>query len=125
MGEVVKGVPENSSVVMPRLFCRDVAAEIDFCKAVFGVSRMRRTRYFRTETIAETASRRNSYSSSSSSSGGRVFRDEHEDDGPKQSHVFSSSGRKCRRVRRRRALWAHGYYLGGGDKAKSSVPYPG
>jgi PhnB protein len=31
-----KGVPENSSVVMPRLYCRDVAAEVDFCKTVFG-----------------------------------------------------------------------------------------
>jgi len=26
-----KGVPENSSVVMPRLFCRDPEAAIDFC----------------------------------------------------------------------------------------------
>ena len=32
----VKGVPDNSSVVIPRLFCRDVAAEIDFCKSTFG-----------------------------------------------------------------------------------------
>jgi len=31
-----KGIPENSSVVMPRLYCRDVRAEIEFCKAVFG-----------------------------------------------------------------------------------------
>src|ERR1051326_5454409 len=30
-----KGIPENSSVVMPRLYCRDVAAEVDFCKTVF------------------------------------------------------------------------------------------
>lgn len=30
-----KGVPENSSVVIPRLFCRDVAAEIDFCRNTF------------------------------------------------------------------------------------------
>jgi PhnB protein len=32
----VKGVPDNSSVVIPRLFCRDVAAAIDFCKSTFG-----------------------------------------------------------------------------------------
>src|ERR1044071_6382037 len=30
-----KGIPENSSVVMPRLYCRDVAAEADFCRTVF------------------------------------------------------------------------------------------
>jgi len=30
-----KGIPENSSVVMPRLYCRDVAAEVDFCRTVF------------------------------------------------------------------------------------------
>jgi PhnB protein len=32
----VKGTPEGASVVIPRLFCRDVAAEIDFCKNTFG-----------------------------------------------------------------------------------------
>ena len=32
----VKGIPEGASVVIPRLFCRDVAAEIDFCKNTFG-----------------------------------------------------------------------------------------
>ena len=31
----MKGVPENSSVVIPRLFCRDPAAELDFCTTVF------------------------------------------------------------------------------------------
>jgi PhnB protein len=31
----VKGVPDNSSVVMPRLVCRDVTAEIDFCVNTF------------------------------------------------------------------------------------------
>ena len=40
----VKGIPDNSSIVMPRLFCRDVAAEIDFCKNTFGaVERVRRS----------------------------------------------------------------------------------
>jgi PhnB protein len=39
----VKGIPEGASVVIPRLFCRDVAAEIDFCKNTFGaVERVRR-----------------------------------------------------------------------------------
>jgi PhnB protein len=32
----VKGIPDNSSVVIPRLFCRDPAAEIDFCTYTFG-----------------------------------------------------------------------------------------
>ncbi len=32
----VKGIPANSSVVIPRLFCRDVAGAIDFCVATFG-----------------------------------------------------------------------------------------
>lgn len=36
MAGVVKGVPDNSSVVMPRLVCRDVAAEIEFCVNTFG-----------------------------------------------------------------------------------------
>src|SRR5258708_30885428 len=34
----VKGIPEGASVVIPRLFCRDVAAEIDFCKNTFGAA---------------------------------------------------------------------------------------
>jgi PhnB protein len=39
----VKGIPEGASVVIPRLFCRDVVAEIDFCKNTFGaVERLRR-----------------------------------------------------------------------------------
>jgi PhnB protein len=36
MTSQVKGVPEGASVVIPRLFCRDPVAEIDFCTAVFG-----------------------------------------------------------------------------------------
>lgn len=32
----VKPIPDNSSPVIPMLVCRDVAAEIDFCKTVFG-----------------------------------------------------------------------------------------
>lgn len=31
-----RGVPPNSSVVMPRLVCRDVGAEIDFCTQALG-----------------------------------------------------------------------------------------
>ena len=32
----VKGVPEGASVVIPRLFCRDPLAQLQFCKAAFG-----------------------------------------------------------------------------------------
>ena len=38
----VKPIPDNSSVVMPRLFCRDPAAEIDFCKHTFGAVELNR-----------------------------------------------------------------------------------
>ena len=31
----MKGIPDNSSVVIPRLFCRDVVGAIDFCVATF------------------------------------------------------------------------------------------
>jgi PhnB protein len=32
----MKGIPEGASVVIPRLFCRDVAAAIDFYRDTFG-----------------------------------------------------------------------------------------
>lgn len=35
MSGEMKGVPENSSVVIPRLVCREPAAEIDFCIGTF------------------------------------------------------------------------------------------
>ena len=39
----LKGIPDDSSVVIPRLFCRDVASTIDFCTSTFGaVERNRR-----------------------------------------------------------------------------------
>src|SRR5437870_286031 len=39
----LKGLPDGASVVTPRLFCRHVAAEIDFCKYAFdAVERVRR-----------------------------------------------------------------------------------
>ena len=38
----VKPIPDNSSVVMPRLFCRDPAAEIDFCKLTFSAVELNR-----------------------------------------------------------------------------------
>jgi len=39
----VKGIPDGASVLIPRLCCQDVAAEIDFCKNTFGaVERVRR-----------------------------------------------------------------------------------
>jgi PhnB protein len=39
----VKGIPEGASVVIPRLFCRDAVAEIEFCTSTFGaVEQVRR-----------------------------------------------------------------------------------
>jgi PhnB protein len=39
----MKGIPENSPIVIPRLFCRDVAIEADFCVATFeAIERLRR-----------------------------------------------------------------------------------
>ena len=37
-----KGIPENSSIVMPRLFCRDAAAEMEFCSHTFGARELNR-----------------------------------------------------------------------------------
>jgi PhnB protein len=36
MGGNPKPIPDTSSAVIPRLFCHDVAAEIDFCKTAFA-----------------------------------------------------------------------------------------
>jgi len=36
MSERRKGIPAGASAVIPRLFCRDPVAEIEFCKATFG-----------------------------------------------------------------------------------------
>jgi PhnB protein len=36
MSEPRNAIPEGASAVIPRLFCRDAAAEIEFCMAVFG-----------------------------------------------------------------------------------------
>lgn len=38
----VRGIPENSSVVIPRLVCRDPASEIDFCLRSFKAVELRR-----------------------------------------------------------------------------------
>ena len=38
----MKGVPENSSVVIPRLVCRDPAGEIDFCVGAFNAAVLNR-----------------------------------------------------------------------------------
>jgi len=35
MANNVKPIPEGSSVVMPRLFCRDPGVELEFCKTTF------------------------------------------------------------------------------------------
>ena len=43
MADGMKGIPDGVTVVTPRLFCRDVATAIDFCKNTFGaVERVRR-----------------------------------------------------------------------------------
>ena len=42
MAGAVKGIPDGSSVVIPRLFCRDVVAAIDFCKNTFGAVELAR-----------------------------------------------------------------------------------
>jgi len=43
MAGALKGIPDSSPVVMPRLFCRDVAAEIEFCRTAFlSLERVRR-----------------------------------------------------------------------------------
>ena len=38
----VKSIPENSPVVMPRLFCRDPLAEIEFCTHALGAVELTR-----------------------------------------------------------------------------------
>lgn len=39
----MKGIPEDSPLIVPRLFCRDVAIEIDFCMSTFeALERVRR-----------------------------------------------------------------------------------
>ena len=37
-----KPLPEGASVVIPRLFCRDPAAQIEFCKRTFGAQELNR-----------------------------------------------------------------------------------
>ncbi|MBX2963711.1 MAG: VOC family protein [Cyclobacteriaceae bacterium] len=42
MANKVKGIPDNSSRVIPRLVCKDGAAEIDFCLTTFGAVEVNR-----------------------------------------------------------------------------------
>jgi uncharacterized glyoxalase superfamily protein PhnB len=42
MRGTVKGVPEGSSVVIPRLYCRSAEDEIYFCKEAFGAAELNR-----------------------------------------------------------------------------------
>lgn len=42
MANKIKGIPDNSSRVIPRLVCKDGAAEIDFCVATFGAVEINR-----------------------------------------------------------------------------------
>ncbi len=36
MAGKVKGIPDNSSVLIPRLVCRDPGAALNFCASIFG-----------------------------------------------------------------------------------------
>jgi PhnB protein len=38
----VKPIPDSSSVMIPMLVCREVSAEIDFCKSTFGAEELGR-----------------------------------------------------------------------------------
>lgn len=40
MASKVKGIPENSSIVIPRLVCREPAAEMEFCKSTFAAAEL-------------------------------------------------------------------------------------
>jgi len=42
MAAKVKGIPDNSSVLMPRLVCRDPAGAIDFCAGTFDAVELSR-----------------------------------------------------------------------------------
>jgi len=42
MTSKVKGIPDGASVVIPRLFCRDPVAEIEFCAGTFGALELNR-----------------------------------------------------------------------------------
>jgi PhnB protein len=42
MANKVKGIPDNSSRIIPRLVCKDGAAEIDFCLATFDAVELNR-----------------------------------------------------------------------------------
>jgi PhnB protein len=42
MADAVKGVPDGASVVIPRLFCRDPVAEIEFCTSVLRAVELNR-----------------------------------------------------------------------------------
>jgi PhnB protein len=42
MTGTVKGIPDGASVVIPRLFCRDPDAEVEFCTGTFGAVELNR-----------------------------------------------------------------------------------
>ena len=42
MAENRKYLPENTSIIMPRLVCRDAAAEMEFCKQTFEAEELNR-----------------------------------------------------------------------------------
>jgi len=40
MTQAAKGVPDGAPSIIPRLFCRDPGAEIDFCAQAFGAAEL-------------------------------------------------------------------------------------
>jgi PhnB protein len=42
MANKVKGIPDNSSRIIPRLVCKDGAAEVDFCVSTLGAVELNR-----------------------------------------------------------------------------------
>ena len=42
MSDKVKGIPNNSSRIIPRLVCKDGAEEIEFCVKTFGATELNR-----------------------------------------------------------------------------------
>ena len=42
MPEMRSRLPENTSIIMPRLVCRDVAGEMEFCTRTFAAEELNR-----------------------------------------------------------------------------------
>ena len=66
MASQYKGIPEGASTVIPRLICRDVEAQIEFCRQALGaVEHLRRPWAKRTSSTCDAEIRtRNAYARS-------------------------------------------------------------